>query len=87
MQHGTRAGSPLVLAVERAGIGWHLARVWIGGGRTLERRLKNYHKSAQLCPVCNPRILVISPAVLLEEEDTSLGLLDDIAGVSQECPF
>ncbi len=29
-----------------------LARTWPNQPRTEERRLKRYHKSAQLCPIC-----------------------------------
>jgi hypothetical protein len=33
------------------GIGFELARTW-DGGRDVERRLKSWHKSRLLCPIC-----------------------------------
>lgn len=48
-KHGT--GSRLLRAVNKAGIGWKVVRTWEGDGN-LERRLKNWKKASQLCPVC-----------------------------------
>lgn len=44
--------SPLVAAAIRAGSHVHLARVWPGGTRTLERRLKRGGGLSRHCPVC-----------------------------------
>ncbi len=50
-QNGT--GARLLQVIQEAGIGWEVARIWPDGDRALERRLKRYHKSRQLCPICN----------------------------------
>ena len=44
--------SPLVRAALAAGSVVVLARVWPGGDRTLERRLKRRHEGPRLCPIC-----------------------------------
>lgn len=49
-RQGTSKARLLEVAKER-GISFDVVRTW-EGDRTLERRLKNYHKSRQLCPVC-----------------------------------
>ena len=46
------SSSPLVRAAIAAGSTVTLARVWPGGTRTLERRLKRRHSHVRLCPVC-----------------------------------
>lgn len=46
------SSSPLVRAAIAAGSAVSLARVWPGGDRTLERRLKRRHCHARFCPVC-----------------------------------
>lgn len=50
---GTRAGGARLLEVcnERK-VEWPLARVWEGGDRQLERRLKNFNGSEHFCPSC-----------------------------------
>lgn len=48
------AASPLVRAAIAAGSVVSLARVWVGGDRTLERRLKRRHEGPRLCPLCRP---------------------------------
>lgn len=50
--HRKGNGSAIMAAVGRAGIGWRLVRVWPDGDRAFERKLKNRHKAAQLCPIC-----------------------------------
>lgn len=52
-QHRAGSGARILAVVGQTGIGWRVVRTW-RGGRTLERRLKNRHNSAKLCPVCNP---------------------------------
>lgn len=49
-RHGS--GARLMAAVSQAGIAWQVARKWPEGDRFLERRLKNRHKSSELCPIC-----------------------------------
>jgi predicted GIY-YIG superfamily endonuclease len=44
--------SPLVKAAIAAGSVVTLARIWPGGDRKLERRLKNQHGSGRFCPIC-----------------------------------
>jgi hypothetical protein len=46
-----QAGSPLMAACARAGIGWTLARTWEPADRRFERQLKRWHGSAQRCPL------------------------------------
>lgn len=49
--HSRGAGARLMEVLHERGIHWTL--VWVrAGNRTEERRLKNYHKSSQLCPIC-----------------------------------
>lgn len=50
-QHRTGAGARLMEVITGAGITFELARTW-KGSRKLERRLKNWKKSSQLCPIC-----------------------------------
>lgn len=44
--------SPLVRAAIAAGAAVTVARVWTGGDRRLERRLKNAHGLSRFCPTC-----------------------------------
>jgi len=50
--HRTGHGARLLQVITEAGINFTLARTWEEGDRALERRLKNWHKSRQLCPIC-----------------------------------
>jgi predicted GIY-YIG superfamily endonuclease len=54
-QHRTGAGAKLMGVVYRAGITWRLVRVWEGGDRELERRLKHWHGGTKLCPMCRQK--------------------------------
>lgn len=45
-------GARLPAAFRAKGIGFVVARVWEGGDRTLERRLKQRKGARALCPVC-----------------------------------
>jgi predicted GIY-YIG superfamily endonuclease len=49
--HRGGKGARLVQVITSAGIGFRCVRTWKGGYQ-LERRLKRWHKSTQLCPVC-----------------------------------
>jgi hypothetical protein len=42
----------IVAHVQRSGIGFRVARTWVGD-RHLERRLKNRRNAPRLCPLCN----------------------------------
>lgn len=50
-QHRQGEGARLLAVIKDAGITWRLARTW-EGGRDVERRLKNWHKARQMCPIC-----------------------------------
>jgi predicted GIY-YIG superfamily endonuclease len=49
--HRNGTGARFMQVVTEAGIPWRVARTW-QGTRNDERRLKNWHNSAQLCPIC-----------------------------------
>jgi predicted GIY-YIG superfamily endonuclease len=49
--HVCGMGARLMEVVTNAGIEWKLARTW-QGDRKLERRLKDWHNAALLCPLC-----------------------------------
>lgn len=49
--HQRGAGARLLQVCKERGITWTVAWVRIGD-RNEERRLKNWHKSSQLCPIC-----------------------------------
>ena len=46
------SGARLPAVMREAGIGFTVARVWPGGDRALERRLKRWNKGSALCPAC-----------------------------------
>jgi hypothetical protein len=50
--HRKGQGSKLLRAVVKAGIGFHVADIWLDGDRNFERKLKNKKKSRLLCPMC-----------------------------------
>lgn len=65
-EHTQGRNSPLMRAVNEAGIPWHVARIWPDGDRDLERKIKASHKSARYCPHCKPRLAVpVLPKKLL----------------------
>jgi predicted GIY-YIG superfamily endonuclease len=45
-------GARLMEVITNAGIEWRVARTW-RGDRRLERRLKDWHNAALLCPLCS----------------------------------
>lgn len=55
-RHRAGNGARLIEVISAAGIGFVLARTW-EGGRKLERRLKNWHNSPDLCPICKAQRL------------------------------
>lgn len=46
-------GARLTQVALEAGCALVLVRVWEDGDRKLERRLKNWHGSGRLCPICH----------------------------------
>ncbi len=46
-----KSGAGIVRAFVAAGVTFVLARTW-EGGKQEERKLKNWHKARQLCPIC-----------------------------------
>lgn len=52
--HKKGRGARLMDAITKAGIGFQVARTWLTGDRTFERRLKNGKNAPKLCPICNP---------------------------------
>ena len=53
-RHRANDGAKLLRALNLAGIGWRVVRVW-AGGRELERRMKRRRCSPAYCPICNPK--------------------------------
>lgn len=51
--HAAGTGANLLRVLKDHGIGWKLARVWMGATRDDERKLKNRKEAARLCPVCH----------------------------------
>lgn len=54
-KHQAGTGSKFLRAVNAAGIGYRIARVWPGYTRKQERELKNRKKSRDYCPICNKK--------------------------------
>ena len=52
--HLTGRGAKIVKAAVQQGIKIELIRVWPGGDRTFERRLKRANNLPRLCRRCNP---------------------------------
>ena len=50
-EHAAGRGARLMTVVTAAGIGWHLARTWVGA-RSLERALKRQGGASRRCPMC-----------------------------------
>lgn len=50
-RHRSGNGARLLEVIMQAGIAWEVARTW-SGDRALERRLKRWHGSGPLCPIC-----------------------------------
>lgn len=54
-RHRRGDGARLLRAVAQAGIRFQVVRTWTDGDRALERRLKGWKKSSNLCPVCRAK--------------------------------
>ena len=50
-QARTDAGVPILMAVNRAGIAWHVAQVW-QADRSFEYYLKRRKHASRVCPIC-----------------------------------
>lgn len=50
-RHLAGNGARLVEVITQAGIGFVVARTWVGG-RELERQLKRRKEGPRLCPIC-----------------------------------
>ncbi len=50
-EHASGRGARLLAVITEAGIGWQLARTWIGT-RSRERQLKRQGGAARHCPAC-----------------------------------
>ena len=62
--HRKGKGSRLTKILFQKGIGFRVARIWVEGNRSLERGLKDHHRSKDLCPICN---LKMRSHLVLEE--------------------
>lgn len=51
-QHRKGTGARLMEVIRGAGIDFKCVRVWDDGTRSMERKLKKWKKSSQLCPCC-----------------------------------
>lgn len=49
--HREGRGAKMLAAARRQGIGWTLARTWLGGP-DLEKALKRQHAHHRFCPLC-----------------------------------
>ncbi len=54
-EHANGRGARLMEIITQEGIGWSVVRTW-NGDRKTERKLKNRHNHAALCPCCNQNI-------------------------------
>lgn len=56
--HRTGQGAALMAAVSKAGIDWHVSRLWrfetCEQARAFERKLKRTGHNPRVCPLCNP---------------------------------
>ena len=71
--HQAGQGAKLLKAVRAAGIKFWIVKTW-RGGRQLERKLKNRHNGAKLCPICQAK----QAKNQLPEDIDSYGTLDDL---------
>jgi hypothetical protein len=52
VNHAHGRGAKIMQAVHRAGIPWHVAKVWEDVDKSFERWLKNKKGAQQYCPIC-----------------------------------
>jgi hypothetical protein len=72
VDHAAGRGARLLQVVGELGIGWQLARIWIGT-RTRERSLKQ-PGAARRCPVCRLAALGLQPPRPIDPLALELGL-------------
>lgn len=60
-EHARGGGARLMAVIAAAGIGFQLARTWVGS-RSLERKIKKRKESPALCPLCNSGALRLARA-------------------------
>jgi hypothetical protein len=60
--HANGTGAKITAALRKAGGSFRCARVWPGGDRTFERKLKNQKNAAALCPICRNRNKKLKPS-------------------------
>lgn len=82
-RHKKGDGAKLTGVVAKAGIDFHVSRVWPNGSRDFERSLKKRKASPRLCPECNPKAMNravkgIYSYVVKREEIVSVGT--DVTG-------
>lgn len=53
-EHQRGRGGRLLAVANDRDITYETARIWEPATRRFERRVKNYSRARQLCPVCNP---------------------------------
>lgn len=52
LKHMSGTGSKLMFAIVNLGIPFVIARIWPNESRQFERKLKNWKKASDLCPIC-----------------------------------
>lgn len=52
LKHLHGDGARLMQVIGELGIPWEVAFIWPGADRNFERRIKNQHNAARLCPLC-----------------------------------
>ena len=55
--HRSGRGARLTSAIRRLGISFKVVQVWTPATKADERKLKNRHQAARLCPICRPLAL------------------------------
>lgn len=55
MDHLTGKGARMLEVCVQRGITFDVVRIWRGADRSFERKLKNRHGAADLCPICNAK--------------------------------
>jgi len=51
-QHIKHSGSPLMRAVNDAGITWRIAQLWKNAPEDLESKLRGRGDASRICPIC-----------------------------------
>lgn len=75
-KHRKGTGAKLMKHISSLGISWELAKIWEGGSRTTERRLKKWKKIWRLCPICKNEEKAGNRIICRRRQKTSLILPD-----------